>query len=355
MNNRIMVVKLSNIHKMDDKDDDRSDEESDDDADDEAGDETKPDRDPNLEIALISHKGCINRIRISSVQGVPLAATWSETGKVNIWDLTVPLMAVDDPEYMKKYVKNKESPRPSFIFPGHQDEGYAMDWSTTVPGRLATGDCKRNIHLWSPQDDGTWTVDRRPYLAHTDSVEDIQWSPNEDNVFASCSVDKSVRVWDSRAPPLKACMLTAADAHDSDVNVISWNRHEPFIVSGGDDGAIKVWDLREFTKGKPVAVFKYHAGPITSIEWHPQDSTVFAAASGDNQLTQWDIAAEQDDEGGDAAAAGGSSDAANLPPQLLFVHQGQVDIKELHWHPQIPGTVISTALNGFDIFRTISV
>lgn len=148
-------------------------------------------------------------------------------------------------------------------------------------------------------------------------------------------------------------MLTEIDAHTSDVNVISWNHHEPFIVSGGDDGFIKVWDLRQFSKQTPVASFKHHRSSITSVEWHQTDSSVFAAAGADNQITLWDLAVEKDDEENNENKTD-DNQLTNLPDQLLFIHMGQTEIKEVHWHRQIPGLLISTALSGFNVFKTIS-
>ncbi len=103
----------------------------------------------------------------------------------------------------------------------------------------------------------------------------------------------------------------------------------------------------------PVASFNWHKAPITSIEWHPSEDSIFAASGADDQVTLWDLGVEQDDE--EAGMTDGLENHQEVPSQLLFVHQGQKDVKEVHWHPQIPGAVISTALDGFNVFKTISV
>ena len=115
----------------------------------------------------------------------------------------------------------------------------------------------------------------------------------------------------------------------------------------------------------PVATFKHHSSAITSVEWHPTDSSVFASSGADDQIVQWDLAVEKDDlaaSNDDAAAQASSStdmeaedSLEKVPPQLLFIHMGQKEIKEIHWHPQIPGMMISTALDGINVFKTISV
>ena len=34
------------------------------------------------------------------------------------------------------------------------------------------------------------------------------------------------------------------------------------------------------------------SGPITSVEWHPSDSSVFGASGEDNQVSLWDLGVE---------------------------------------------------------------
>ncbi|CAO1633636.1 unnamed protein product [Parajaminaea phylloscopi] len=368
-NNELMVMKASGMHKTQ-KDGNTSDDDAEDDDDDDDG----LDDDAILEYRSIPVLGGINRVRAAPVappssdsetclDPYPVAA-WSELGKVHIFDVRPLFNALDQPG--SQYDKRKAN-MPLYTVEAHRGvEGYAMDWAGAGSSgakasslRLLTGDIHSNIYLTTSSNSG-FTTSPTPFASHTSSVEDLQWSPSETTVFASCSADCSVRVWDVRVKSRKS-VITVDKAHPQDVNVISWNRKTDYLlVSGGDEGGLNVWDLRNFKsntgggKPTPVASFQWHTAPISSVEWHPTEESVFAASGRDDQVTLWDLAVEQDeDEDGSAVRYG--PEGREVPSQLLFCHQGQQDIKEVHWHPQIPGVLSTTALSGFNIFRTISV
>lgn len=211
-----------------------------------------------LTYRAIPHKGGVNRIRArplgGSLSGGPPAppnpyhvATFAETGKVHIFDVAPHLNSLLSPATASSTL----SKLPLYTIDSHgRAEGFALDWAKPIGGasssyRLLSGDIHSKIFMTTLTESSV-TPSPKPFLSHTDSVEDIQWSPSEATVFASCSADRSIRVWDVRVKDRKS-VIGVAGAHESDVNVISWNLTTNYLLaSGGDEGGIKVWDLRNF-------------------------------------------------------------------------------------------------------------
>lgn len=144
--NNLIVMKMSNLHKTqeggEEEEEEYDAEELEDDQDDDGNAEEK--RKPQMRCALIKHQGCVNRIRARRLGNTVYAASWSELGRVNIWDLSKQLQAVEDSQLLKQYEREfvDASVGPAFTFNGHQQEGFAIDWSICAEGVLATGDCK---------------------------------------------------------------------------------------------------------------------------------------------------------------------------------------------------------------------
>lgn len=346
--NELITMKLSSLAKTLVKDEDDDDDEDDDNDD--------YDVDPIMDSESIPLKATTNRIRISphaQSTGEYLTATMSESGEVFIYDLASQFKAFDTPGFMIP----KSAKRPLHTIKNHGNvEGYGLDWSPLInTGALLTGDTTGRIHLTS-RTTSNWVTDKTPFYASDASIEDIQWSTGENTVFASAGCDGYVRIWDTRSKKHKPAISVVASK--SDVNVISWcDKINHLLASGHDDGSWSVWDLRNFNPQtptpSPVAHYDFHKAPVTSISFNPSDESIIAVSSEDNTVTLWDLAVEADDDE-ISQQRKDLQELQDIPPQLLFVHW-QKDVKDVRWHKQIPGCLVSTGGDGLNIWKTISV
>ena len=141
-------------------------------------------------------------------------------------------------------------------------------------------------------------------------------------------------------------------AHDCDVNVLSWNTTSKFLLASGDDkGEFRIWDLRmldhktfDQKNFESITRIRWHTDAITSLQFEPGEDSVLAVASADNKLTIWDFSVEVDES--EQAPSGD-----DIPPQLMFLHQGQNNLKELRFHPYYREMLVTTAEDSYNIFR----
>ncbi|SCV02145.1 LAMI_0G16270g1_1 [Lachancea mirantina] len=347
--NELLLLKMSQLTKTLVKDDEEEQDEEDNEDD---------DSDPVIENENVALKDTTNRLKVSpfAVEGQEvLTATMSENGEVYIFDLASQTKAFSTPGYQIP----KAARRPIHTVKNHGNvEGYALDWSpVNKSGALLTGDCSGRVFL-TQRHTSKWATEKQAFsVDNNQSIEDIQWSRTEATVFATCGCDGHIRIWDTRSKKRKPAI--SVKASDTDVNVISWNEKIGYLLASGDDnGKWGVWDLRQFSPShansvSPVAQYDFHKGAITSISFNPLDESIIAVASEDNTVTLWDLSVEADDEEIKQQAAE-TEELQQIPPQLLFVHW-QKEVKDVKWHKQIPGCLVSTGTDGLNIWKTISV
>jgi ribosome assembly protein RRB1 len=297
------------------------------DSESEDSDSETSDLTPQLQVEKISHQGAVNRVRCSGTH----CASWSDNGNVYLWNLQgkLPISTLK-----------------------MDTEGFGLAFSpqsSTSPCRLLAGSLSGQLQMLTLDNPNPNQILVGKSIHG--SIEDLQWSPSEGNVFAAAS-GTSISLWDLRAGKT---VLQQEGAHlGSDVNVLSWNSTVQYLIAtGGDEGAFKVWDLRALTPGGEIASIDWHKGnAITSIEWKAGDSSVLAVSDSLDQVTLWDMSLEADEPEAEQPL---ELEDRKIPPQLLFVHQGMQQPKEIHWHSKISGLVGATALSGFNLFQTVNV
>ncbi|WNZ27620.1 hypothetical protein HJG54_32715 [Leptolyngbya sp. NK1-12] len=74
-------------------------------------------------------------------------------------------------------------------------------------------------------------------------------------------------------------------AHNSQIWSIAFSTDGRWLVSGGDDRIVRLWDVNT---GKPVSVFEGHQNVIHTVVFNA-DNTLIASSSADETIKIWDV------------------------------------------------------------------
>lgn len=80
-------------------------------------------------------------------------------------------------------------------------------------------------------------------VAHLYAINHLDFSPDKKH-FVTCSLDKSIKVWNLEELKLLKVIDRARHAgHGTSVNKVLWSKHQDQVISASDDRTISVWNI----------------------------------------------------------------------------------------------------------------
>jgi WD40 repeat protein len=112
---------------------------------------------------------------------------------------------------------------------------YTLDLKLLLSGsrdaRLKAWDCGNNYTLAGE------------VVAHLYAINHLDFSPDGKH-FVTCSMDKSIKVWDTEKLKLLKVIDRARHAgHGTSVNKVLWTSYNDQVLSASDDRTISVWNI----------------------------------------------------------------------------------------------------------------
>jgi len=141
----------------------------------------------------------------------------------------------------------------------------------------------RNIQVWSlhrpPYHPSS--VRRQTYEGHTHYIMNIAFNPKDTNTFVSACLDRTVKMWSIAASTPNFTM----DAHEKGVNYVEFypGSDRPYLVTTGDDKTVKIWD---YLSKSCVQSMEGHTNNVSFAAFHPS-LPIIVSGSEDGTVKIW--------------------------------------------------------------------
>jgi WD40 repeat protein len=185
-------------------------------------------------------------------------------------------------EYQFQAVHSVELPSSS------QNKEYIFDIkSSSVEDKLLLSASNYYLYLYNPDLNLL-----RSHSAHSDTITSISFAKTAESIYYSSSLDKTVAIWDYRAPPVAQHRLK----FNAEVNAMAVNPLDNLLLIN-ENNEILFYDLRMIisTDKKPKALGRYsdvHSDMVTQLYFSPGgDPNIFMSGAEDGLIGVYSLTA----------------------------------------------------------------
>lgn len=204
---------------------------------------------------LTGHNHFVTDLDITSDDTHVISSSWD--GTLRLWDI----------RYAKCIRK--------FIKPEGEIETVCF---STDNCRIFSGGHDKFLSLWNVKAQRKATSDDK--YNHRQWITKVRYSASQKNeYYATVGRDGRLKIWTENLQ-----CIASIKAHDNCVNALALSLNGQYIVTGGKDNSVKVWDFSDLEK--PVVEYKTES-EINALAFNIQYQLVAAAT--DKNVKIWDI------------------------------------------------------------------
>jgi WD40 repeat protein len=143
--------------------------------------------------------------------------------------------------------------------------------------QVASCSSDKTVRLWNAQTGHSIAT----LEGHTDIVRSVVFSPDGLQI-ASCSYDNTVRLWGARTGHSVATLK----GHTDIVRSVVFSPDGLQIASCSSDNTVRLWDART---GHSISTLDVFTGDLRSISFSPDGHILWAESSSSHLLSSWAI------------------------------------------------------------------
>lgn len=138
---------------------------------------------------------------------------------------------------------------------------------------------------------------QRLWIEHHDAVSGLAAAAASENLVASISWDRSIKLWNATS---LHCLQSINKAHDDAINAVAISSRDGVIYTGSADRKIKVWGRDEERRRYALmATLEKHKSAVNALALSENGSVLFSGSC-DRSILVW----EREDSAGHMAVAG---------------------------------------------------